>query len=129
MSNGEQTEEINNTNIAVNIAESRSKNFSTYPLVHSSNYNKDLEPSIVNNDDVIQNDIIHQEYVFARKQGISKNLYFRVINEIKNKTDIKILSAYIHGAINNITNHIAFRNGTRTYDNPRNQWFYEWSNK
>ncbi|MCC2536576.1 hypothetical protein [Bacillus paranthracis] len=88
---------------------------------------KTLNNTNVNNE-VVQNEIIHEEYAFARENGISKKLYFKLIDEIKNKTAIKNLSAYIRGAINNITNHISFRNGTRVYDNPHSQLFYDWLN-
>ena len=128
MSNGEQTEQINDNNVADDIAETTSKSFSTESLVYISNPNKDLNNSIVNNS-VIQNDIIHEEYVFARKNGISKKLFFKIINGITNKRGINDLGAYIRGAIKNVINHISFRNGTRTYNNPRNQWFYEWLNE
>ncbi|WP_315971463.1 hypothetical protein [Bacillus sp. 16GRE42] len=127
MSNGEQTEQVNDTNVADDIAESSSRSFSTNPLVYISNPNKDLNNSIVNNN-IIQNDIIHEEYVFARKNGICKKLFFKIINRITNKRGINDLRAYIRGAIKNVINHISFRNGTRTYDSPRNQLFYDWLN-
>ncbi|MCQ6527461.1 hypothetical protein [Bacillus mycoides] len=78
------------------------------------------------NNTVIQNDIIHDEYTHARKNGISKKMFFKVIDEMKNKRGINNIGAYIRGAINNIINHKSFRNGTRTYENPMNQFFYEW---
>ncbi|MFA2606468.1 hypothetical protein ABR763_27415 [Bacillus cereus] len=87
---------------------------------------KTLNNTNVNKEDVIQNDIIHDEYVHARKNGISKKMFFKVIDEIKNKNNIRNLKSYIRGTINNIINHIAFRDGTKTYDNPMNQIFYQW---
>ncbi|MGX5541512.1 hypothetical protein ACWKTJ_27440 [Bacillus wiedmannii] len=78
------------------------------------------------NNSVIQNDLIHDEYIFARKNGISRKMFSKVIDEIKNKNNISNLQKYIRGAINNIINHIAFRDGTKTYDNPMNQIFYKW---
>ncbi|PGM60061.1 hypothetical protein CN947_18995 [Bacillus cereus] len=128
VSNGEQTKQINDTNVANNVAESTSRSFSTNPLVYSSTHNKDLNNSIVNKENVEQNHIIHDEYVFARKNGINKKLFFKIINGITNKRGINDLRAYIRGAIKNVINHISFRNGTRTYDNPRNQLFYDWLN-
>lgn len=53
-------------------------------------------------------------------------MFFKVIDEIKNKSGINNIGAYIRGAINNIINHISFRDGTKTYDNPMSQLFYEW---
>ncbi|EPZ0458717.1 hypothetical protein [Bacillus sp. CD3-5] len=78
------------------------------------------------NNTIVNNDVIHDEYVFARKNGINKNLFFKVVDEIKNKRGINNIGAYIRGTINNIINHISFRDGTKTYDNPMNQFFYEW---
>ncbi|WP_255292951.1 hypothetical protein [Bacillus toyonensis] len=128
MSNGEQTELINNNNVADDTAEATSRSFSTNPLVYSSTPNKDLNNSIVNKENVEQNDIIHDEYVFARKNGINKKLFFKVVNGITNKSGINDLGAYIRGAIKNVINHISFRNGTRTYDNPMHQLIYDWLN-
>ncbi|KYZ67945.1 hypothetical protein [Bacillus sp. GZT] len=129
MSNGEQTEQINDDTEYHDIAESPSRSFSNHSVVYSSTHNNNLNTSIVNKDDVEQNDIIHEEYVHARKNGISKKMFFKVIDEIKYKNNVRNLKAYIRGAINNVINHISFRNGTRTYDNPMNQFFYEWLNE
>ncbi|PGC57699.1 hypothetical protein [Bacillus wiedmannii] len=81
------------------------------------------------NNTIVNNDVIHDEYVFARKNGINKKLFFKVVDEIKNKRGINNIGAYIRGAINNIINHISFSDGTRTYENPMNQFFYEWLNE
>ncbi|QWH10413.1 hypothetical protein EXW38_03025 [Bacillus mycoides] len=94
---------------------------------------KDDKQKTLNNTDVnsgvIQNDIIHDEYIHARKNGISRKMFSKVIDEIKNKNNIRNIKAYIRGTINNIINHISFRNGTKTYDNPMNQIFYQWLNE
>ncbi|PEF36495.1 hypothetical protein [Bacillus wiedmannii] len=129
MSNGEQTEECNDNAECHNIAESPSRSFSTHSEVYISNHNKVINHSIVNKEDVIQDDIIHEEYVHARKNGISRKMFSKVIDEIKNKNNISNLQKYIRGTINNIINHISFRNGTRTYENPMNQIFYQWLNE
>ncbi|MGR5963434.1 hypothetical protein ACT7DB_00510 [Bacillus cereus] len=55
-------------------------------------------------------------------------MFLNVIDEMKNKKGISNIGAYIRGAINNIINHISFRNGTRTYENPMSQFFYDWLN-
>lgn len=128
MSNGEQTEEGNDDTECHDIAESPSSCFSTHSEVYISNPNKIINTSIVNKEDVIQNDIIHDEYIFARKNGISTKMFFKVIDEIKNKNNISNLKAYIRGAIKNVMNHISFRNGTRKYENPMSQLFYDWLN-
>ncbi|GAB6612855.1 MULTISPECIES: hypothetical protein [Bacillus] len=129
VSNGEQTEQCNDDTECHDIAESPSSCFSTHSVVYSSNHNNNLNTSIVNKEDVIQNDIIHEEYVHARKNGISRKMFSKVIDEIKNKNNIRNLKSYIRGTINNIINHIAFRDGTKIYDNPMNQFFYQWLNE
>ncbi|PER41052.1 hypothetical protein CN479_06520 [Bacillus thuringiensis] len=126
VSNGEQTEECNDDTEFHDIAESPSSNSSTHSVVYSSIPNKVINTSIVNKEDVIQNDIIHEEYIFARENGISRKMFSKVIDEIKNKNNIRNLKSYIRGTINNIINHISFRNGTKTYNYPMNQFFYEW---
>lgn len=126
VTNGEQTEECNDDAVYHDIAESPSRSFSTHSEVYISNPNKVIDTSIVKQEDVIQNAIIHEEYVHARKNGISKNLFFKVVNGIKNKRGINSLKAYIRGAINNVINHISFRRGEKTYKNPMSQFFYDW---
>ncbi|HDR7912663.1 TPA: hypothetical protein QCY05_001781 [Bacillus wiedmannii] len=129
VSNGEQTEECNDDTECHDIAESPSRSFSNHSEVYISNPNKVIDTSIVNNKDVEQNDIIHEEYIHARKNGISTKMFFKVIDEIKNKNNIRNLKSYIRGAINNVINHISFRDGTKTYENPMNQIFYQWLNE
>ncbi|PHA06695.1 hypothetical protein COE65_25050 [Bacillus sp. AFS051223] len=122
------TEQVNNDTDSHDIAESPTSNFYNHSEVYISNPNKVIDNSIVNKEDVIQNAIIHEEYVYARENGITKKMFFKVIDEIKNKNNISNLKAYIRGAINNIINHISFRNGTRKYKNPMSQLFYNWLN-
>lgn len=129
VTNGEQTEECNDDAVFHDIAESPSRSFSTHSEVYISNPNKVIDTSIVKQEDVIQNDIIHDEYVYARKNGISKKLFLKVIDGIKNKRGINSLRAYIRGAINNVIHHISFRKGEKTYNNPMNQIFYQWLNE
>ncbi|WP_255448925.1 hypothetical protein [Bacillus sp. BF9-10] len=124
--NGVQTEQVNNDTDSHDIAESPTSNFYTHSEVYISNPNKVIDTGIVKQEDVIQNDIIHDEYVYARKNGISRKLFLKVIDGIKNKRGINSLRAYIRGAINNVIHHISFRDGTKTYDNPMNQIFYQW---
>ncbi|MEK5016523.1 MULTISPECIES: hypothetical protein [Bacillus] len=126
MSNGVQTEQVNDNTEYHDIAESPSRSFSTHSVVYISNPNKVIDTNIVKQEDVIQNEIIHDEYVYARKNGISRKLFLKVIDGIKNKRGINSLRAYIRGAINNVIHHISFRRGEKTYDNPMNQFFYEW---
>ena len=67
VTNGEQTEECNDDAVYHDIAESPSRSFSTHSEVYISNPNKVIDTSIVKQEDVIQNKIIHEEYVHARK--------------------------------------------------------------
>ncbi|GAB6415562.1 hypothetical protein [Bacillus cereus] len=110
------------------------------PIEHPSEHQNIISKEIKNdkqktlnnnnvNNTVIQNDIIHDEYIHARKNGISRKMFSKVIDEIKNKRGINNIGSYIRGAINNIINHISFRDGTKTYDNPMNQWFYDYLNE
>ncbi|EJS14922.1 hypothetical protein IKS_01581 [Bacillus cereus VDM062] len=106
-----------------------------HPSEHQNTVSKETEDDkqkTLNNNNVnntvIQNNVIHDEYVYARKNGISKKMFSKVIDEMKNKKGISNIGAYIRGAINNIINHISFRNGTRTYENPMSQFFYNWLN-
>ncbi|EEL89654.1 TPA: hypothetical protein ACGW7B_005643 [Bacillus nitratireducens] len=107
-----------------------------HPSEHQNTVSKETEDDkqkTLNNTDVnsgvIQNDIIHEEYVHARKNGISTRMFSKVIDELKNKNNIRNLKSYIRGTINNIINHISFRNGTKAYENPMNQIFYQWLNE
>ncbi|PHC50183.1 hypothetical protein [Bacillus toyonensis] len=104
-----------------------------HPSEHQNTVSKETEDDkqkTLNNNNVnntvIQNDVIHDEYLYARKNGISRKMFSKVIDEIKNKRGINNIGSYIRGTINNIINHISFRNGTKTYDNSMNQFFYEW---
>ena len=81
--NGVQTEQVNNDTDSHDIAQSPTSNFYTHSVVYSSNPNKVIDTSIVKQEDVIQNEIIHDEYVYARKNGISRKLFLKVIDGIK----------------------------------------------
>ncbi|MDA1678659.1 hypothetical protein [Bacillus cereus group sp. TH152-1LC] len=98
-----------------------------HPSEHQNTVSKETENDKHNTlNNTVNNDVIHDEYVYARKNGINKKLFFKVVDEVKNKRGISNIGAYIRGAINNIINHITFRNGTRVYENPMSQFFYEW---
>ncbi|PFD01859.1 hypothetical protein CN995_10175 [Bacillus cereus] len=106
-----------------------------HPSEHQNTVSKETEDDkqkTLNNNNVnntvIQNDVIHDESVYARKNGISKKMFSKVVDEMKDKKRISNIGAYIRGAINNIINHISFLSGTRTYENPMNQFFYDWLN-
>ncbi|MHA4067881.1 hypothetical protein ACX16W_22850 [Bacillus cereus] len=106
-----------------------------HPSEHQNTVSKETEDDkqkTLNNNNVnntvIQNNVIHDEYVYARKNGISKKMFSKVVDEMKDKKRISNIGVYIRGAINNIINHISFLSGTRTYENPMNQFFYDWLN-
>ena len=83
MSNGEQTEEVNDDTVCHGIAELPSRSFSNHSEVYISNQNKVINTSTVNKEGVIQNNIIHEEYVFARENGISKRCSSRSLMKSK----------------------------------------------
>lgn len=101
-----------------------------HPFEHQNTVSKETENDKQKtlNNTYVNNDVIHNEYVFARKNGISRNLFFKVVDEVKSKKGISNIGAYIRGAINNVINHMSFRNGTQTYENPTSQFFYDWLN-
>ncbi|MGG3447367.1 MULTISPECIES: hypothetical protein [Bacillus cereus group] len=100
-----------------------------HPSEHQNTVSKETENDKHNTlNNTVNNDVIHDEYVYARKNGINKKLFFKVVDEVKSKRGISNIGAYIRGAINNIINHISFRNGTRVYENPMSQFFYDWLN-
>lgn len=100
-----------------------------HPCEHQNIISKEIKNDKHNTlNNTVNNDVIHNEYVFARKNGINKKLFFKVVDEIKNKRGINNVGAYIRGAINNIINHKSFSDGTKTYENPMSQFFYDWLN-
>jgi hypothetical protein len=87
---------------------------------------KDNNTNTINNvNRVNQSDKIYDLYLEYKKQGINKSVFNKVLEEVKNRNGIKNFIGYLRGALNNILNHICFRNGTRTYNNERLQDFYK----
>ncbi|PHB39094.1 hypothetical protein COE86_04265 [Bacillus toyonensis] len=80
MSNGEQKDQFDDDTDFHGIAESPSSSLSTHTIVCTSNQNKNTK--FVKQKNSIHIDIIHSEYIFARKNGISKNVVFKVIKQI-----------------------------------------------
>ncbi|MET3407132.1 DNA-binding MarR family transcriptional regulator [Priestia aryabhattai] len=111
MSNGEQTEQVNSDAEPVEVAETRSSSFSTFPLVQSFKSNKDLNTNIVNKKNV-QQEIIHNAYIRYKKH-INKTLFFKILTEIKNKKGIRNFKSYLEGALSKVANHIQCNNGTK----------------
>ncbi|XBO88453.1 hypothetical protein AAGG43_22260 [Bacillus paranthracis] len=60
------------------------------PIEHPSEHQNIISKEIKNDkhntlNNTVNNDVIHNEYVFARKNGISKKLFFKVVDEVKSK--------------------------------------------
>ncbi|MDF2015542.1 hypothetical protein [Priestia megaterium] len=124
-SNGEQTEQVNNDVEPVEVAENTSSSFSTYPLIQSFKSNKHLNTNIVNKEKVNKEKIINDAYIEFKKHGVNKNLFNRVLLEVKNKQGIKNFKAYINKTLTNVVNHINLKNGTKILKNQQLSDFYE----
>jgi len=127
MTNGEQTEPVNDINDCHEIAESTSSISSTNPLVLSKNNNKDLNTNNVKQD-VQQEKIIFDTYLEFKTKGIDKKLFNKVLEQIKNKRGIKNFKAYLRGALSKVVRHIAFRKGELEFEDKHQQFFYDWLN-
>ncbi|MEJ9302023.1 hypothetical protein ABEW33_23335 [Priestia megaterium] len=124
-SNGEQTEQVNSDAEPVEVAEITSSSFSTHSLVHVSKSNKDLNTNIVNKEEVNKEKIINDVYKNFKKQGVDKDLFTRVLSEIKNKQGIKNFKAYVNKALTNVVNHMNLKNGTKIFKNQQLSNFFE----
>ncbi|MGZ0875141.1 hypothetical protein ACWZQY_004185 [Priestia megaterium] len=124
MSNGEQTEQVNDDAEPVEVAKNTSNLFSTYLLVQSFKSNKDLNTSIVNNKKVNREKIIYDAYKKFKQQGIGKKLFKRVLSEVENKKGIYNFRAYLEGALSKVVNHIQCNNGTKVIGNRGLSDFY-----
>jgi len=119
-SNGVQTEQVNDDAEPVEVAECTSSSFSTNPLVHFFKSNKDLNTNIVNKEK-----IINDAYIEFKKQGVDKDLFNRVLSEMKNKAGIRNFKAYLHKALTNVVNHMNLKCGTKVFKNDKLSSFYE----
>ncbi|WP_341284690.1 hypothetical protein [Priestia megaterium] len=111
-SNGEQTEQINSDAEPVEVEECTSSFSSTHSLVYVSKPNKDLNTNIVNKEKVNKEKIINDAYIEFKKQGVDKDLFNRVLSEMKNKAGIRNFKAYLHKALTNVANHMKLKRGT-----------------
>jgi len=123
-SNGEQTEQVNSGAEPVEIEECTSSFSSTHSLVYVSKSNKDLNNNIVNTDNVQQEKIINDAYIEFKKQGVDKDLFNRVLSEMKNKAGIRNLKAYLHKALTNVVNHMNFKRGIKIIEHRGLNDFY-----
>ncbi|MBY0196399.1 hypothetical protein H7U05_03655 [Priestia megaterium] len=122
-SNGEQTEQVNSDAKPVEVVECTSSFSSTHSLVHVSKSNKDLNTNIVNKEKVNKEKIIDSAYK-KFKQHIDKDLFFKVLAEIRNKKGIRNFKAYLEGALSKVANHIQCSNGTKVIEHRGLSDFY-----
>lgn len=125
MSNGEQTEEINSDVEPVEVVECTSSFSSTHSLVYVSKSNKDLNTNIVNKEKVNKEKIINDAYIEFKKQGVDKDLFNRVLSEMKNKAGIRNFKAYLHKTLTNVVNHMNLKRGTKIFKTQQLSDFYE----
>lgn len=86
---------------------------------------KPLSNTIVNNDNVQQEKIINDAYIEFKNQGVDKDLFNRVLSEMKNKQGIRNFKAYLHKTLINVVNHINLKRGTKVFKNDNLSNFYE----
>ncbi|MGG2061667.1 hypothetical protein [Priestia megaterium] len=86
---------------------------------------KPLRKDIVNKEQVHNEQTIYEAYLEFKKQGINRNLFDRVINDIKSKVNIKNFKAYLYSALRNVVHHKSLKNGTKIFKNDNLSSFYE----
>ncbi|PAK47609.1 hypothetical protein CHH47_19375 [Priestia megaterium] len=86
---------------------------------------KPLSKEYVNSDNVQQEKIINDAYIEFKKQGVDKDLFNRVLSEMKNKAGIRNFKAYLHKALTNVVNHMNLKRGTKVFKNNKLSSFYE----
>ncbi|WP_427075715.1 hypothetical protein [Priestia megaterium] len=86
---------------------------------------KPLIKEYVNNDNVQQEKIINDAYIEFKKQGVDKDLFNRVLSEMKNKAGIRNFKAYLHKTLTNVVNHMNLKRGTKVFKNDNLSSFYE----
>ncbi|MFZ0445566.1 MAG: hypothetical protein WAM95_13275 [Bacillus sp. (in: firmicutes)] len=113
MSNGQQTEQIKDSNEPIKQAENTSS-LSTNPLILIKNNNKDFNTNIVKQD-VNQDNIIFDTYMEFKQQGIDKTLFNKVLSEVQNKRGIRNFGAYLRGALSKVINHMNSKKKANDY--------------
>ncbi|MEM4997881.1 hypothetical protein [Priestia megaterium] len=86
---------------------------------------KPLKKDIVNKEKVQQEKIINDAYIEFKKQGVDKDLFNRVLSEMKNKAGIRNFKAYLHKTLTNVVNHMNLKRGTKVFKNDNLSSFYE----
>jgi len=84
---------------------------------------KTLNNGYVNTDDVQQDEIINDAYK-KFKQHIDKDLFKRVLVEVKNKKGVRNFKAYFEGALSKVANHLQCNNGTLVIEHQGLNDFY-----
>ncbi|MBY0027957.1 hypothetical protein H7K20_12680 [Priestia aryabhattai] len=79
----------------------------------------------VNKEEVQQEKIINDAYKNFKKQGVYKDLFNRVLAEMKNKQGIRNFKAYLHKALTNVVNHMNLKRGTKVFEHHGLNDFYE----
>lgn len=124
-SNGVQTEQVNSDAEPVENEDCTSSFSSTHSLVYVSKSNKDLNTNIVNKEKVNKEKIINDAYIEFKKQGVDKDLFNRVLSEMKNKAGIRNFKAYLHKTLTNVVNHMNLKRGTRVIEHHGLSDFYD----
>lgn len=112
--------------------EGQNEHPSENPSEHQNSISKEIQndkqkPSseeYVNNDNVQQEEIIHNAYL-EFKNHINKTLFFKILTEVKNKKGIHNFKAYLEGALSKVTNHIQCNSGTKVIEHRGLSDFYE----
>lgn len=90
---------------------SETQNTSFQEVDDKQNHKQNTVNNCLTNEDVEHEEILHTEYIYARKNGISKSLFLKVINQIKSKSNIRSFVSYVRKALDNI---IHITNPSRT---------------
>ncbi|MED3986318.1 hypothetical protein P4646_20005 [Peribacillus simplex] len=133
MSNGGQTEPLNDTNVCHNEAEITSSLFSTNSLAYISNPNKDLIHNIVKQEDVSQDKIIYDTYLKFSKQGITKSLFNKVLSQVQKNKGIRSFGKYLTGALKKVVGYKEANNNMEFVDEAKIKvdinkipYYYDW---
>ncbi|MFD9363029.1 hypothetical protein ACFWAE_14405 [Priestia megaterium] len=86
---------------------------------------KPLKKDIVNKGKVHNEQTIYEAYLEFKKQGINRELFDRVLNEIKSKANIKNFKAYLYSALRNVVHHKSLKNCTKVFKNQKLNDFHE----
>jgi len=86
---------------------------------------KTLNKEYVNKKDVDKEKIIYDTYLEFKQKGINCELFYRVLSEVQQQSNIKNFKAYLIGALQNVLHHKQLKNGTKVFDNPLLNKFHD----